>query len=217
MSVAHALIAFTLTAGLLTATPGLDMALVLRTAVVEGRRRALMAGFGVCCGVLVWGLAGSVGLSALLAISVYKYDALRIAGACYLTYLGVRLLLRTSPWRAANEKKGDDPLMQSTANESGSRWFGRGFLTNILNPKVGVFYISFLPQFIPSGVHVLTFSMLLALIHAAEGLIWFLILTRATEYFSRRLRQPSVLALLDKATGAVFIGFALKLAFEKGR
>jgi threonine/homoserine/homoserine lactone efflux protein len=143
MNVAHALIAFALAAGLLTITPGLDTALVLRTAAVEGRRRGLLAGLGISCGVLVWGLAGAVGISALLAVSHYAYTALRIGGACYLTYLGITLLLRRPSHPPVPKANMLHAIVEPTAAVSGSRWFARGFLTNILNPKVGVFYISF--------------------------------------------------------------------------
>jgi threonine/homoserine/homoserine lactone efflux protein len=88
-------------------------------------------------------------------------------------------------------------------------------LTNLLNPKVGVFYLSFLPQFIPAGVQVLSFSILLALIHATEGLLWFLLLTSATEILSSWLRHRPVVMALDSAMGAIFIAFGLKLAFDK--
>src|SRR5215472_10505929 len=89
-----ALLAFTLAAGVLTVTPGLDTALVLRTAVVEGPARAMVAGLGICCGLFGWGLLVSAGLGALLAVSALAFDVLRVAGALYLVYLGTRLLLR---------------------------------------------------------------------------------------------------------------------------
>jgi threonine/homoserine/homoserine lactone efflux protein len=90
-------------------------------------------------------------------------------------------------------------------------------LTNLLNPKVGVFYLSFLPQFIPAGVQVWSFSMLLALIHATEGLLWFLLLTSATGFFSSWLKRRGTVMVLDSAMGAVLIAFGLKLAFDKTR
>src|SRR4029077_13213335 len=102
-------------------------------------------------------------------------------------------------------------------SRDGSLWFKRGLLTNLLNPKVGVFYLSFLPQFIPTGVPVWSFSILLALIHATEGLLWFLLLTNATELLSGWLKQRSVIMALEGAMGAIFIGFGLKLAFDKAR
>jgi threonine/homoserine/homoserine lactone efflux protein len=91
------------------------------------------------------------------------------------------------------------------------RWFVRGFLTNLLNPKVGVFYVTFLPQFIPSGVNVVGFSVLLALIHDVEGILWFAALTFATQPLARWIRRPKTLSLLNRVTGGVFIFFGARL------
>jgi len=213
MSIEQALLSFTLAAGLLTITPGLDTALVMRTSAVEGGKQAMLAGIGICFGCLLWGVAASFGLSALLAVSGFAYKVLRIVGAIYLGYLGIKLLIRAFASTSANS--GAEP--EEYASRNGSLWFKRGLLTNLLNPKVGVFYLSFLPQFIPTGVPVWSFSILLALIHATEGLLWFLLLTNATELISSWLRQRRVVMALDSAMGAIFIAFGLKLAFEKAR
>jgi threonine/homoserine/homoserine lactone efflux protein len=213
MIIGQALLSFTLAAGLLTITPGLDTALVLRTAAVEGGKQAMLAGIGICFGCLLWGVAASFGLSALLAVSGFAYGVLRIAGAIYLGYLGIKLLIRA--FASTSSNSGAEP--EEYASRDGSLWFRRGLLTNLLNPKVGVFYLSFLPQFIPAGVQVWSFSILLALIHATEGLLWFLLLTNATELLSGWLKQRSVIMALEGAMGAIFIGFGLKLAFDKAR
>jgi threonine/homoserine/homoserine lactone efflux protein len=215
MTIWQALLSFTLAAGLLTITPGLDTALVLRTAAVEGGKQALVAGVGICCGCLLWGAAASFGLSALLAVSGFAYNVLRIVGALYLSYLGIKLFIRASARTSSHSTA--EPVLQEHKGGDGSLWFKRGLLTNLLNPKVGVFYLSFLPQFIPAGVHVWSFSVLLASIHAAEGLLWFLLLTNATELLSGWLKQRRVVMALDSAMGAIFIGFGLKLAFDKAR
>jgi threonine/homoserine/homoserine lactone efflux protein len=215
MTIGQALLSFTLAAGLLTITPGLDTALVLRTAAVEGGRQALLAGVGICFGCLLWGAAASFGLSALLAISGFAYNVLRIVGAIYLSYLGIRLLVRAFPSTSSNTVTG--PVLEEDKGRDSSLWLRRGLLTNLLNPKVGIFYLSFLPQFIPAGVQVWSFSILLASIHAAEGLLWFLLLTNATELLSGWLRQRRVAMALDSAMGAVFIVFGLKLVFDKAR
>jgi threonine/homoserine/homoserine lactone efflux protein len=207
----QALLAFTAAAGLLTVTPGLDTALVLRTAAVEGARRAVSAGMGICLGCLCWGLAAAAGLGALLAVSTLAYDTLRILGGCYLAYLGASLLLRsrTAPSLRSWTRL---PAPRARGQAIGARhWFARGLLTNLLNPKVGVFYVSLLPQFVPLGVPVRSFSMLLATIHAAEGLLWFTLLTLATARLSGWLDRPGVARALDRATGLVFVGFALAL------
>jgi threonine/homoserine/homoserine lactone efflux protein len=213
MIIGQALLSFTLAAGLLTITPGLDTALVLRTAAVAGGKQAMLAGIGICFGCLLWGAAASFGLSALLAVSGFAYGVLRIAGAIYLGYLGIKLVVRA--FASSSSNSGAEP--EEYASRDGSLWFRRGLLTNLLNPKVGVFYLSFLPQFIPVGVQVWSFSILLALIHATEGLLWFLLLTKATELLSGWLKQRSVIMALEGAMGAIFIGFGLKLAFDKAR
>jgi threonine/homoserine/homoserine lactone efflux protein len=215
MTIEQALLSFTLAAGLLTITPGLDTALVLRTAAVEGGKQAMRAGIGVCFGCLFWGAAASFGLSALLAVSGFAYNALRIVGAIYLGYLGIKLFIRAFASTSTNGAVA--PVLKEDKSTDNSLWLQRGLLTNLLNPKVGVFYLSFLPQFIPAGVQVWSFSMLLALIHATEGILWFLLLTNATELLSGWLKQRRVVMALDSAMGAIFIGFGLKLAFDKAR
>jgi threonine/homoserine/homoserine lactone efflux protein len=213
MTIGQALLSFTLAAGLLTITPGLDTALVLRTSAVEGGKQALLAGAGICFGCLLWGAAASFGLSALLAVSGFAYNVLRIVGAIYLGYLGIKLLIRA--FGSTSSSSGAEP--EEYAGRDGSLWFKRGLLTNLLNPKVGVFYLSFLPQFIPTGVPVWSFSVLLALIHATEGLLWFLLLTNATEFISSWLRQRRVVMALDSLMGAILIAFGLKLVLDKAR
>jgi threonine/homoserine/homoserine lactone efflux protein len=215
MNVEQALLSFTLAAGLMTITPGLDTALVLRTAAVEGGKPALLAGIGICSGCLLWGAAASFGLTALLAVSGFAYNVLRIVGAIYLGYLGIKLFVRA--FAATSSNSGAEPGWKEGKSPNRSLWLKRGLLTNLLNPKVGVFYLSFLPQFIPADVQVWSFSMLLALIHATEGLLWFLLLANATESLSGWLRQRRVVMVLDGAMAAILIAFGLKLAFEKAR
>ncbi len=217
LTIYHALLAFTLAAGLLTITPGLDTALVLRTAAVEGSRRAVLAGVGICCGLLIWGLTVSFGLGTLLAASQVAYKTLRISGACYLIFLGTKMLLRKYQPAAAVDETPSPQVFAGPVSPSASRWFVRGMLTNLLNPKVGVFYVTFLPQFIPAGVSVISFSMLLAAIHATEGMLWFLVLILATRPLSRWLRRPSVAKTLDRATGTVLVGFGLGLVLDRQR
>ncbi len=205
MSVAAALIAFVAAAGLMTITPGLDTAMVLRTAAVEGPRRAALAAFGIVCGCLVWGVAVALGLGLLLAASHAAYVALKWAGAAYLAWLGVNLLLRP---RSKLDLAAKDPA------KSGNWWL-RGLLTNLLNPKIGVFYVSFLPQFVPAGVSAAPFIVLLASIHGLLGLTWFAGLISATAPLKRWLQRRAVVRWLDRVTGVVFLGFGARLAFDR--
>ncbi len=213
MTTTQSLIAFSATAAILTITPGLDTALVLRTAMVEGPRRAMLAALGICLGCLAWGVAASVGLGALLSASRLAYSILRAAGAAYLVWLGATMLAGARH-RAPSPEDDAPPREPRTV---ASRWFVRGFMTNALNPKVGVFYITLLPQFVPANAPVAAFSVLLALIHALEGLLWFAVLARATQQLSRWLRRPEVARMLDRITGVVLIGFGAKLALSHQR
>ncbi len=205
MSILAALVAYTLAAGLLTVTPGLDTALVLRTAAVEGPRRAALAGAGIISGTVVWACIVAFGLGALLAASELAYTILRWAGAAYLCWLGIGMLLRPRQDIAAGLE-----------NPAGGRgWYLRGLFCNLLNPKVGVFYVTFLPQFVPAGVSVTPFILLLNAIHALEGALWFALLIGATRPLARFLRRPAVIRSLDRLTGAVLLGFGLRLAVER--
>lgn len=206
MTPAAALLAFTATAALLTITPGLDTALVLRTAAAEGPRRAMLAAAGIALGCLGWGLLVGAGLGALLAASQLAYDVLRWAGALYLFYLGIKLIL--APRRQLDLPAGGAEV------QGGANWLLRGCLTNMLNPKVGVFYVSFLPQFIPAGASVLGWSVLLASIHNVLGLMWFAALVAATRPLLDALRRPGVMQGLDRLTGGLFVAFGLKLALD---
>ncbi|HEX8063766.1 MAG TPA: LysE family translocator [Allosphingosinicella sp.] len=199
----QSLIAFTLAAALLTVTPGLDTALVLRTAAAEGARRAFAAALGICLGCLAWGALAAVGLDILLEASELAYLILKWVGAAYLLYLGIRLIFAPAPRTEALQPA------------PGANWFVRGLLTNLLNPKVGAFYVSFLPQFIPPGAGVASTTLLLAAIHAALGLLWFTLLIGATRPLSKILRRPALVRALDRATGGVLIFFGLRLAFSR--
>ncbi len=142
MSVTDALLAYTLAATLLTLTPGLDTALILRTAAADGGKKAFQAALGIDAGCFIWGALVAFGLGALFAVSEMAYSILKWCGAGYLCWLGIQMLLR--PRTTFDTRQGNE------ARASNS--FLRGMLGNVLNPKMGVFYVSFLPQFIPAGI-----------------------------------------------------------------
>jgi len=207
VSILQALIAFTLAAGLLTITPGLDTALVLRTAAVEGPRRAWLAAFGVCLGTLCWGAMVALGLGALLAASRLAFDILKWAGCAYLVWLGLNLVLRP---RVAFDLGGS-----VASPRSGAAWFWRGVLNNLLNPKAGVFYVSFLPQFVPAGVAPAPWMFMLSGVHVVLGLIYFAALIGATRPIAGVLQRARVVRWLDRVTGGVFLGFGVSLALAR--
>jgi threonine/homoserine/homoserine lactone efflux protein len=205
MSIADNLLAFTFAATLLTLTPGLDTALVLRTATVEGKRQALQATLGINAGCLLWGAAVAFGLGALIAVSEVAFNLLKYCGAAYLAWLGLNMLLR--PRRSLAPAAAD--------GKPSSNWFLKGMLGNALNPKVGIFYVSFLPQFIPPGHSLVAWTFGLVSIHVMLGLMWSLVLIGATRPLSGLLRKEKVIQWLDRSTGMIFVLFAARLAFSK--
>jgi threonine/homoserine/homoserine lactone efflux protein len=211
-----AALAFAVAAALLTITPGLDTMFVVRTSIASGPRVGLIGGVGVCLGTLCWAAASAAGVTAILVASEAAYDTLRIVGAAYLTFVGARMLWG-SRRHAAPAKISDGAGWAPGRASSGFEAFRTGLLTNLLNPKVGVFYVTLLPQFVPKGAPVFAFSLLLASIHAAEGIAWFGVLTAATTRVRRLLSRAGVKRWLDRATACVFIGFGARLALEGGR
>jgi threonine/homoserine/homoserine lactone efflux protein len=205
MSVTDALLAFTFAATLLTLTPGLDTALILRTAAAEGGKKAFHVALGIDTGCFVWGALVAFGLGALLAVSEFAYTLLKICGAAYLCWLGIQLLMR--PRQSFNLAKGE--------GDRTNNGYLRGMLGNVLNPKMGVFYVSFLPQFIPAGHSPVVWTFLLVSIHVFIGTLWSLALIMATRYASGILRKSAVVKWMDRVTGCVFLLFAAKLAMSR--
>ncbi|MBB1520690.1 LysE family translocator [Aquipseudomonas guryensis] len=208
MSLTAALLAYLLAASLLTVTPGVDTALILRTAALEGPKRAAMAALGINAGCLLWGAGVALGLGALLAASELAFNILKWSGAAYLLWLGLQMLLKP---------RSEFRLASSAAEERHGQlgWFIKGLLGNLLNPKVGVFYVSFLPQFVPAGYPVGSFSFALACIHVLLGLLWAAALILATRPLAAFLRRGGLIQWLDRATGSVLLVFAAGLALAK--
>ncbi|MEY9929945.1 threonine/homoserine/homoserine lactone efflux protein [Catenulispora sp. GP43] len=206
-SVFHALLSFALVAGLITIIPGLDTAVVLRSALVLGRRQAFATAFGINVGALVWGAAAATGVSMLLTASHDAYTALRVVGAVYLLWMGFGML------RAARRGELHDAVVRVPDAGLG-RAFLRGAWTNLLNPKVGAFYIAIFPQFMPAHVSHLAMGLMLAGAHDLEAMVWFTVLIlgahRARGWFAKR----RVKRAMDAVTGAVLVGFGVELALR---
>lgn len=207
MTLTQSLWTFTLAAALLAATPGVDTALVLRALVASGARRALLAAVGIAAGCLVWGAVVALGLGALLTASTLAFNVLKAVGAAYLLWQGVRLLLRR---RAGVVQAGQPEQIEPAAPANGAA-FWTGFLTNVLNPKVGVFYVTLLPQFVVPGVPAGPYIFALAGIHVGLSLLWFVLLIAAARPLQRWLARPRVQVTLDRITGGVFVLFGLRL------
>lgn len=216
MTIAQALLSFAAVAGLLTLAPGIDTALVLRSSISRTRSFAFATALGICTGAMVWGVAAAVGVSALLAASDVAYRILTLAGAGYMVWLGASLIWKT--W-----KNGPAPLTMNGAGGvavAPARQLSRGWLTgtgtNLLNPKVGVFYIATIPQFIPTGASPLLMGLLLAGVHCLLAMVWFSALIFGTRFAATWLKNTRSIRLIDRITGGVLIGFGVKVALDPG-
>ncbi|PHM74968.1 LysE family translocator [Xenorhabdus kozodoii] len=207
MTVIDSLLAFTMAATLLTLTPGLDTALVLRTATVEGGKKAFQAALGINTGCFIWGVMVAFGLGTLIAVSELAFNILKWCGALYLCWLGVQMI-----WHPKKDLGGE-----ASSSVKGQNWFIKGMLGNVLNPKMGVFYISFLPQFIPQGHSPTLWIFSLVVIHVLLGTLWSLLLIYATRPLSHLLHRENVIKWMNRATGGLFLLFAFKLVMSSRR
>ncbi|TYB41380.1 LysE family translocator [Actinomadura chibensis] len=215
------LVAFAGAAVLIAMAPGPSTVVIMRVSVRSGRRAGLAAVLGNETGVLVWGVAAAVGLSALLAASRLAYDGLRVAGAAVLVWFGVRALWharrrvgddRDDGVAAAGDGGPGDGGAGDGGGPSGWRWYRLGLVTNFANPKAGVFAVSFLPQFVPDGwpvpVVLVGFSVLWALIDLA----WYAVVVWLAGAARRVLVRPVVRRRLDQVSGVVLVGLGVRLA-----
>lgn len=202
------LLAFAGVSLLLAVTPGPDMAVVTRNALAHGRRGVVLTTSGIALALLIWVAATAVGLSALLRASGEVLFLLKIVGACYLTYLGVRTLLESRA-RPADLLAATPPAAPAHAV------FRQGFLSAISNPKLGVFFVTFLPQFVLPGQAVLPRLLELGVTFAVIGWVWM----NVYGLFVTRLRQvitgPRVRQWMQRVTGVVLLGFGARLALER--
>ena len=182
---------------LLTLSPGATTALVISVASENGRWPAFITSLGIGSGILVHATVSALGLSAVLAASPEAFAVVKAAGAIYLTYLGVRTLLRVGRRSAA------------AAVPSDRDFYARGLLTNLLNPQVALFYLTFLPQFIDPREPVLAKSLLFGLSHACIAITWFAVYAWGITTLAARVR--AVQPWIQRVSGVLLIGFAVRL------
>lgn len=189
---------------LLNLTPGQDTIYILTRSISQGRRAGVLSVLGITSGSVVHTLAAAFGLSAILATSARVFAAMRVLGAAYLVYLGLRMLLRRPP---------RDERIDDLAGEDAWSIYRAGFLTNLLNPKVALFFLAFLPQFVSplAGSRIGAFLFLGGLF-ITTGTIWCLVLAWSGAAMSARLRRPGTRSTLQRVTGIVFVGTGIKLA-----
>jgi len=199
---------FVLAGLLLNITPGPDMALVMGRAMRDGTRAGSVAALGIGAGAFVHIAAAAVGLSVLIASSALAFTLLKWVGAAYLVIMGLRLLLAT----AGGGVEDSQPLPPASLGSV----FLQGFLTNVLNPKVALFFLAFLPQFIdPSASSKAMAFVVLGLVFNLTGTLWNLMVAWAAARMARLSAVAAVRVWLDRMLGALFLGLGIRLALAE--
>ena len=205
----HDLPLFMISGLLLNVTPGQDTLYIVGRSMAQGRRAGLLSVLGIVSGSVVHTLAAAWGLSAILATSSTAFTALKAAGAAYLVYLGIRMLSR----------RREAEMSQHASVQADTNWriYRAGLLTNVLNPKVAIFFMAFLPQFVsPDAESKVLAFMALGAIFIFNGTLWCLVLVMAASAVSACLRQSqSTGTMLEKLAGVLFIGLGVRLATTK--
>jgi len=204
---------FMLAVFLLNVTPGPDTAYIVGRSVSQGRTAGLLSALGVSAGCCVHVLAVAFGLTALLAASTVAFTVIKVVGAAYLIYLGGRMLL-------APPERDDAPVQQAEASAVKrprplKSLFMQGFLTNVLNPKVVLFFLSFFPQFVdPHASHKALAFLALGAVFIVMSTIWNSLVAWVAASVTRRVAgKPGIKRWLDRVVGTAFIGLGARLAF----
>lgn len=204
----HDLSLFIVSGLLLNILPGPDSLLIMARSASQGWRAGSAAALGIGSGTMVHVLAAAVGLSALLATSALAFEIVKWVGAAYIVYVGVAMLLK----KAAPQK-----AMARVTPLSYRKIYFQGFLTNVLNPKVAIFFLAFVPQFISITAPSKPLAFIvLGCIFNLNGMLWCHFLAVFTAQASSRLQlKPRVTRWLNRAAGGLFIALGLRLALSK--
>ncbi len=199
-------VTFALAAALIVLIPGPDTLVVLRSVVLSGRREAARTSLGVLTGLTMWIAAAALGLTAVLRASQYGYLILRLAGAAYLLYVGIQALRS----RVLHQPVEMAPPTRSLVG----RGYRAGLVTDLFNPKVGVFFITFFPAFIPRHAPVAAMTVGLGLIFVVETALYFGAILIFVHRLSAWMASDGIRRRLNRLTGLVLIGFGVRLAVE---
>ncbi len=208
----HDVPAFLVVAALVVVTPGVDMALVSKNALQHGPRVALLTALGINAGIVVWTAAAALGVAALIRASATAFTVLKLAGVAYLVFLGLQAIWQSRRGHPAHDEGVPAPGSRRLEPPSG---FRQGVLSNLLNPKIAVFFTSFIPQFVSPGESVLVSSLALGAIFNLLGVVWLVAFALLVSRAGRLLRRPPVKRALDRLTGLVLVAFGVRLATER--
>jgi len=198
---------------LLIILPGPDTAIATKNTLTVSRKGGLQTIIGSCCGLLIHTCAAVIGLSAIIVKSAYIFAVLKYVGAVYLCYLGIKTLWTLRTIRTQSPVVDDVGSIEHKYSHQSC--FKQGFLTNVTNPKVAVFFLTFLPQFVDGNSGTFFPFLLMGLIYTALTMLWFIFYVYLLDRISAFMKKPSTKAVIEGLTGAILIAFGIKLALEK--
>lgn len=190
--------------------PGPDTAIATKNTVTVGRIGGLKTALGTCCALLIHTSAAVLGLSAIIVKSAYLFTVIKYVGAVYLIYLGVKTL-----WSLKKKELAASIEMNTKSQVVSQSCFKQGFFTNILNPKVAVFFLTFMPQFVDAGSNTILPFMLMGITYTVLTALWFLLYVYLINQVSAFMKKPKTQSIIEGITGTILIGFGIKLALEK--
>jgi RhtB (resistance to homoserine/threonine) family protein len=200
---------FVIMAILLIILPGPDTAIATNNTLTVGRAGGIKTILGTCCALMIHTLAAVVGLSAIIVKSAMLFSVFKYVGAVYLMYLGIKTL-----W-ALKSKKASSAELAAENKYVNKSCFKQGFLTNLLNPKVAVFFLTFLPQFVDGGSNTFVPFLTMGMTYTVLTALWFVFYVYLVNQISAFMKKPRTQAVFEGLTGTVLIGFGVKLALEK--
>lgn len=198
---------------LLIILPGPDTAIATKNTLTVSRKGGLQTIIGSCCGLLIHTCAAVIGLSAIIVKSAYIFAVLKYVGAVYLCYLGTKTLWTLRTIRTQSPVVDDVGSIEHKYSHQSC--FKQGFLTNVTNPKVAVFFLTFLPQFVDGNSGTFFPFLIMGLIYTALTMLWFIFYVYLLDRISAFMKKPSTKAVIEGLTGAILIAFGIKLALEK--
>lgn len=194
---------FVLSSILLNITPGSDTIYILSRSIFQGKKAGIMSVYGIVSGSLVHTLLAGLGLSLILMQSALAFNIVKWIGAAYLIWLGIRSIMA---------RQENNPSMQAVESQSNRKVYLQGMMTNVLNPKVALFYLAFIPQFVsPEQTYGAIPFILLGLTFSTTGILWCMLLVLFSSKMAQRLQSSRISTYMNKITGGIFILLGLNL------
>jgi RhtB (resistance to homoserine/threonine) family protein len=203
---------FVITCIFLIILPGPDTAIMTKNILTVGKQGGFKTMLGICCALSIHTLTAIVGLSAIIAKSALLFSIFKYIGAVYLIYLGIKSL-----WALRSKETTEISETIAKSKHKNESSFKQGFFTNLLNPKIAVFFLTFLPQFVNPGSHTFMPFLILGITYIILTVVWYLFYIYLLNQISTFMKKPQTQKIIEGITGTILIGFGIKLALEKVR